>query len=161
MNWHEILQYDSATGSLVWKPRHDRSFGEASKVAGNIHHTRYLRFHHKSREYLAHRVVWEMHHGPIPKGKMIDHIDGDQINNRIENLRLADNSQNQFNSGLKVNNTSGFRGVTWNKKNRCWYAQIRHGGSNRHLGSFATAKDASNAYEAAAKEVHAEFFRAA
>ena len=90
----------------------------------------------------------------------IDHKDGNKLNNTRTNLRPATNQQNQFNTKRQANNTSGFKGVTWDKHNKRWLARIRFGKGNRkHLGSFATAQEAARAYNNAAEELHGEYAR--
>lgn len=110
-------------------------------------------------KYLAHRIIWEMHHGPIPDGMKVDHRDMDPWNNRLVNLRLATNSQNMCNRPKQANNTSGYKGVCWDAVNEKWMAQIRAGGVSRILGRFHTAEEAYEAYCDAAKAAHGEFFR--
>ena len=103
-----------------------------------------------------HSCVWVYFNGDIPEGMEVDHINRDSKDDRIENLRLADFSQNRgFNRTLRSDNTSGYRGVT--KKGSKWRAQI----NNIRLGSFSTPEEASAAYQKAAAELHGEFAGAA
>lgn len=71
-----------------------------------------------------HRIVWESVHGPIPSGMVIDHINGDKHDNRLENLRLCTTAQNLANAKLSSRNTSGIKGVSWNSKKSRWDAKI-------------------------------------
>lgn len=98
-----------------------------------------------------------MHQVICPPGpeKQTDHRDGDGLNNRRLNLRVATVSQNQCNRGKQRNNTSGFKGVNANA-NR-WRATIRHLGSQYHLGMFSTPEEAHAAYCKAAHKMHGEF----
>lgn len=90
----------------------------------------------------------------------IDHIDGDGLNNQRLNLRLATNAQNQWNSGLRIDNTSGHKGVCWNKNAKKWKAQIRCKSKYQILlGYFKTKEEAAKAYDNKAKEFHGEFAR--
>lgn len=93
------------------------------------------------------------------EGQMIDHKDGNGLNNIRSNLRLATNSQNQQNRHHLSLNTSGFRGVTWNKASAKWQAQIKHQGKNFYLGVFDNAEVAAAAYNAKAAELFGEFAR--
>lgn len=107
-------------------------------------------------EYRAHRLIWKMVHGdPVPD--VIDHVDGNPHNNRIENLREADHSQNHANSGLMSNNKSGIVGVRWNDAQKKFVAYICFRRKQMHIGSFATLDEAVEARKAAAKEIFGEF----
>jgi len=85
-----------------------------------------------------------------PMGMEVDHIRiGSGLDNSKANLRIVDKSTNRRNRHIFRNNKSGYRGVSWNAKGRVWQAGIGFYGKLFHLGSYATAKDASAAYEAA------------
>ena len=84
-----------------------------------------------------------MYHGVDPLEKMVDHKDKPTSNNKIDNLRLATNPQNQMNRvNLPSNNTSGVIGVCWNKKAKKWEAQIRVNKVQKFLGYFINKEDA-------------------
>lgn len=85
-----------------------------------------------------------------------DHGNGNGLDNRRANLREATQGQNLYNQ-IRTRGASGFKGVTWWKRDQCWKAQISAGGVNRHLGYFPNARDAALAYDAAARELHGEF----
>jgi hypothetical protein len=91
-----------------------------------------------------------------PKGWQVDHINGDRLDNRRENLRLATRSQNQANS-LNPRNSSGFRGVS--PRNGRWVAQTKHLGRYYSLGTFDNPEDAARAYDKAAVRLHGQFAR--
>ena len=80
----------------------------------------------------------------------VQHIDGDPCNMAWRNLRLATNSQRAAGQRLSVRNTSGFKGVTWRKRQQAWCAAIKHDGRSHHLGYFTNPTDAAAAYDAAA-----------
>jgi hypothetical protein len=88
---------------------------------------------------------------------LVDHINGDGLDNRRSNLRSATNAENSKNQRIPVNNTSGFKGVAWHKRDMRWQAYIRLDDGRRHLGTFTTAEDAAYAYDAAARELFGEF----
>jgi len=73
----------------------------------------------------------------------VDHIDRNKLNNRKKNLRIVTHKQNIQNSRLSKNNTSGYNGVWWNKRDKCWATEIRGKNSKKiHLGSFKRLEDA-------------------
>lgn len=85
-----------------------------------------------------------------------DHRNGNGLDNRRANLREATQGQNVYNQ-IRTRGSSGFKGVTWWKRDGCWKAQISSNGRNRHLGYFRTAEAAAHAYDEAARELHGEF----
>jgi len=105
-----------------------------------------------------HRVILALKLGrDLSEGEQVDHIDGDGLNNTRDNLRLATSAQNSANRGKQSNNTSGFKGVSWNKPRGKWRAQIRVGGNQIHLGMFTSKDEAHAAYCEAAEEYFGEF----
>ena len=89
---------------------------------------------------------------------MIDHIDENKANNNVKNLRWASDQENQYNQGKYKNNTSGYKGVSFNKKANKYESRIRINGKLKHMGYYETAEEASEAYEAKAKELHKDFY---
>ncbi|MER9176684.1 HNH endonuclease [Mesorhizobium sp. M0955] len=159
------LIYDAGTGLFTWARREEtdryaKSWNGrwAGKSAGTINYLGYVYLHMEGHDILAHRAAWAVHYGRLPEGQ-IDHINGDPSDNRIENLREATQSQNNANQGLKVTNTSGHRGVTWNKRRRKWQAQIQLDKRHRVIGHFDSLEDASIAYQSAAIQAFGEFYR--
>lgn len=94
-----------------------------------------------------------------PKGMVVDHINGNVKDSRVENLRICTHYQNLKNRQMNKNNSSGVRGVTWCKRNKRWYAKIQDRGRGFNLGYFKTIEEASQAYEAKYKELAGEFYR--
>jgi hypothetical protein len=89
----------------------------------------------------------------------VDHRNGDSLDNRRANIRLATTAQNCQNVRRNSRNTSGFKGVSWSARHRKWIAKIKACGRQRFLGLFDRAGDAHAAYCAAAVELHGEFAR--
>jgi len=92
-----------------------------------------------------------------PKGFDVDHIDHNTLNNRRRNLRLCTNSQNIMNSKIRSDNSTGFRGVSFNKKTKKYIARIMIDKKTITIGTYITALEASEAYNKVAKELHGEF----
>jgi hypothetical protein len=116
----------------------------------------YRRINVRDFDYPAHRVGWLMFYGVEPSG-LIDHIDGDRANNQICNLRIATQAENCRNSARKARSLP--RGVKCSTSGRKFYAQIRDGSKQIHLGTFTSVDDAYAAYCAEAVRLHGNFAR--
>lgn len=115
----------------------------------------YIRVRVGGKEYRAHRVIWEMFNGPIPEGMLVDHIDRNVYNNRIENLRLVTRQQNNANRGNIPGKYNLPKGVTKNGKR--FRAKIYYKGEAVCLGTYDTPEEASMAYTEAAEILNGEF----
>lgn len=105
-----------------------------------------------------HRVILERIIGrTLTRTELTDHIDGNPLNKCRTNLRIATNAENQRNRGKTRANTSGFKGVYWERLIGKWRAQIVTNGKQIRLGSFDTPEAAHEAYCIAAREFHGEF----
>lgn len=107
---------------------------------------------HKSSLCRMHHLIL-----PLKKGYMVDHINGNRLDNRRNNLRLVTKSQNMMNRGLQKNSKSGYMGVSWHKKTKSWRAYIKKDRKQIYLGLYDTKIQAAKAYNEAAKEYHGEF----
>lgn len=92
-----------------------------------------------------------------PSGREVDHWNHDTLDNRKQNLRKCTHAQNGKNRGKQANNTSGFKGVCWNKLRSKWIAQLEVNKKHVNLGYFAEKEEAAHAYDEAAKFYHREF----
>ena len=124
---------ESSTG-LVWKA--DRGKLRAGQEAGTLNRKGYFQVRFKYCNYKSHRVAYFLNTGIDPEENQIDHIDGDPSNNKISNLRLATNKQNQDNKKKSINNTSGVTGVSWCKTSKKHFAHIRCYSKTINLGVF-------------------------
>lgn len=108
----------------------------------------------KNTPILMHRFIMD-----CPKGKVVDHINGNQMDNRCKNLRICTQSQNNANQrGAKHNSVSGYKGVYWHKSAKKWCAEVVHEHKKYYLGLFVNKLDAAEAYNIKAKELNGEFF---
>lgn len=107
------------------------------------------------RSIFMHREIM----GLVDEGRavIVDHRNGNPLDNRRENLRLCTSTQNACNAKRQRNNTSGYKGVSWNKRDRRWHARIGIEGKNIFLGGFHSPEKAHQAYCEAAARLHKEF----
>ncbi len=153
-----LLSYDEKTGIFTWLlPRINNKI-KAGSVAGALHHTGYLYIGINKKYYGAHRLAWLYVYGSFPND-MIDHINGNSIDNKIDNLRLSTNTQNQYNQKISKNNTSGIKGVCWHKVAQKWSARIRFNGKRIYLGLFENLELAELVINEARNKYHGEFAR--
>ena len=119
-----------------------------------MHHSGYINIRVNNKTYLAHRLIWLYVYGKWPI--IIDHINGNKIDNRICNLRNATYQQNNCNKKF-IENTSGIKGVCWDKVRGKWFARIMLNYKSINIGRFDNLNDAKLAIEAARIKYHGEF----
>lgn len=161
MNFKEIFNYNE--GKLFWAV--DRHKLPAGDEAGWEDKDGYLLVTlprnlkpEGGRVFKAHRIIWEMFNGDIPEGMLIDHIDGNKKNNKLENLRLATYKQNFWNR-KPVESKVASKGVQLSENGR-YRARIRHPNGQRvSLGNWETEAEASAAYQTAAMLLFGDFAR--
>lgn len=106
----------------------------------------------KRQKYAVHRIAFYMQHGWVPDE--IDHINGNGMDNRIQNLRPATTAQNAQNRSLLITNTTGYKGVRTHKRSNRFQAQMKINGKQRHLGTFDTKELAAEFLDLARDMVH-------
>lgn len=148
---HELFEYRD--GVLYWKAK--RIGCTKGKPAGRISSSGYLQTSVFYKRYANHRLIFLMHYGYLPK--FLDHVDENKLNNSIENLRPATINENNRNVGMKKNNTSGFKGVYWNKKSQKWIVNVKVNGKTRHFGCFLDKELAALVAIEARNKYHGEF----
>jgi len=160
----EVIEYDSATGQFTWRQDLGAGRPKAGDAAGLAHTSalgcKHIRIKIDGRRYYAHRLAWLYVHGAWPADR-IDHIDGNGLNNRLANLREATHAENLRNRGKQKNNSSGFKGVYWDRRGGKWRAQIMLNNRMKSLGSFETKEAAHDSYCAACAAFHGKFGRVA
>jgi hypothetical protein len=149
---NDLFEYKD--GGLYWKKssRH----GWVGKQAGTICNG-YVQVRINQKHNYAHRIIFFMHHGYLPN--YIDHIDGNPLNNKIENLRATNSSGNSANSKVKITNTSGYKGVSFRSDTNKWQAALTKDYKKISLGCYETAEEAHQAYLKGSKEHFGEFAR--
>jgi RimJ/RimL family protein N-acetyltransferase len=108
--------------------------------------------HHRRGSLLMHRLLTD-----APPGQGVDHINGNGLDNRRTNLRLATKAQNGINRPLPPNGSpsSQYKGVAWFKRDQCWRARI--GKNSLHIGYYSSEEEAARAYDEKAKEIYGDF----
>lgn len=149
------LHYDPETGVFtriaVGSKRQARRVGEHPGTLNKANG--YVQFHACGGLQYAHRLAWIYMHGAIPEGAKIDHANRCRHDNRLSNLRLASHADNIRNCKVRTDNTSGVKGVHFDKSRGKWAVGI----GNRKLGRFETFEAAIQARRQAAESTFGAF----
>lgn len=122
--------------------------------------TRYLWINQKNKQLFMHRVILERMVGrPLTRQDQTDHIHGMTLDNRRSEIRLATYTENSHNTGMRKNNTSGYKGVSYSEYHGKFRAQLQLRNKKIHLGWYITAEEAYVVFCEAAKKYHGEFVR--
>lgn len=147
-----IFDYNFETGELIWRYREELDSQwngrMAGKRAGTNHRQGYRCVEINNIKYQAHRVIWKLAYGEIPEYMMVDHINGSKADNRLENLRLVTNRENQYNRSCDIGRQ--YKGV-YKIRNR-WKAEITTAEGRKYLGVHATPELAALEYDKAARK---------
>lgn len=142
ISWGEYFSYSD--GNLTWiKTTSNRV--KIGSIAGWIDGKGYLRIRLFGKSYGVHRIVYEMHYGPIPDGMEIDHIDHNPLNNKIENLRVVCRIGNMRNKSKPIHNRTGVIGVSLCSRTGKFFASIQVEGKTKYLGRYMSIEDAAEA----------------
>ena len=154
---NELVDYNKETG--VFTRKISRGGRRAGELVGHNHRSGYkfmgVTIDGKYKTIALHRLAWFMSYGVLPK--VIDHIDMDKSNNKIRNLRDCSHSQNNMNRPRQSNNTSGVKGVHYNKNKGSWASYIIVNGRQKHLCQTKDFEYACFARLEAEKKYHGEF----
>jgi hypothetical protein len=145
--------FDYRDGNLYWKHRVNSKVAAGSK-AGTVDHRGYVTITIQGKKWHAHRLVWLWHGKELPP--QLDHRDTDKANNRIENLRPADNVTNACNVRLKRNNRTGVKGVSWCNTYQKYVVQL-YFNKRKVSGRFHSLDEAKMFADAKRQEIHGEF----
>ena len=145
---HELFDYNPVTGG--WTNKTNRgSRARVGHPAGSLDKDGYVRIRISSIDYQAHRLAWAYVHGDFPEGEQpfIDHINGNPSDNRITNLKISSQAENNKNKKMKSNNTSGVTGVSRTEivsssgeMYRYWTAQWYDENGKEHKKAFSIGK---------------------
>jgi hypothetical protein len=140
----------------------DEDYERLSKVRWHAwwtHHTQSFYARRNSPRVNGKRHLILMHREIMgePDGVVVDHVNHNTLDNRRENLRACSHSENNHNQRKRCDNSSGFKGVSWNKRQKKWRAYIKINGKQQHLGYYTSEIEAAAAYDAAAAELHGDF----
>ncbi len=145
MSYFDRIHYDAETGVFTWAVA-GRGI-RVGAVAGVKTSEGYWQIKLGFKAYRAHRLAWFLVHGVWPDGS-IDHINGDRLDNRIANLRIASHAVNMQNKRVAManNKSCGLLGVTWNIQHERWQASVMVNKKRHFLGHFDTPEAAHAAY---------------
>ena len=148
---------DYKDGKLFWKESRCCNKIKKGSEAGTMTVSGYRTVSINGKQTRSHRLIYILHFGHAPE--IIDHINGDKLDNRIENLRPANDMTNQFNSKLSTKNTSGVKGVVWCKDRNKWKVQIQKNKKTHFFGYFDDINDAEECMKLARSGLHGEYAR--
>ncbi len=143
----ELLDYDPETGVFRWRVR--RPHAAVGQRGGHIMALGYRSLRVFNQQYYAHRLAWFWMTGSWPDSQ-IDHRDGVRDNNAWSNLREATTQEQAQNLARSKRNTSGYRGVCFDKARGTWIARLGF----QHLGRYSSAEEAYGAYLRAKPKLH-------
>lgn len=157
MNRTEILSvliYQPSTGIFRWRTR---TGGKAVKgsIAGGVNSRGYVSLRVKGKNYTAHRLAFFLVNGFLPPE--VDHIDGNKTNNSATNLRASTKSENQHNSKIRKDNSTGVKGVHWDSRDRKWVSSIKKDKVRHDLGRYESIFDAACAVISMRNRLHGDF----
>jgi len=135
----KLFKYDPDTG-VVTRRISSGPRARAGDIVNNKQNTGYLAVSIMHSSYLLHRIIWKMITGRDPIS--LDHINHKKEDNSWSNLREATKSENGRNVPIRIDNSSGFTGVVWNKSENKWQTYITLEGKTKHLGIFSSKLDA-------------------
>ena len=151
---HQFFEYRD--GAIYWKIMRS-GMAKAGSQAGCVNGRGYFVVGINLKKYFVHRIIWAMHgNEPVV---MLDHINGDTADNRIENLRAATYESNNCNARLSKRNTSGYKGVSWNSAVKKWMGTVQHEHKIYKTPAFDCRHKCAEAVKALRCELHGEYTR--
>ena len=152
----EWFRYDPETGQFYWikRPKIGGGSAKVGDVAGSISTNKRRVLWLKGKRIYASRAAWIMSNGDVPDGVLIDHMDGDTLNDRLGNLRIAGTAQNTWN---RLGTGDRLKGVSKGDRGR-FKARISVPGGKINLGTWDTEAEAHAAYMGAAAVLHGDYW---
>ena len=147
----ELFEYKD--GQHYWKIKPLKGKVKIGDCAGSSDGLGYFQTKINGKAYKNHRIIFLMHHGYLPN--KVDHKKG--LSNTIDNLRDASDIENAQNSKIPSNNTSGYKNVRWNKRNKKWVVEIRVNYQRKYFGSYFDIEVAKFVAETMRHKYHAKF----
>jgi hypothetical protein len=135
----------------------DDDFDNLNQYKWHVHTKGYAVRHGKSDDGLGRTIRMHREILCAPEGLQVDHINRDKLDNRKNNLRLCNNSQNHMNKNVRVDNSSGHPGVSWSKISNKWHVYLNIDGVRKNLGFYSDIKRAIAARVKAEKKFYKEF----
>ncbi len=157
-SFKDMIDYNPNTGNFSWRHRFSPNGRPLTGAPGWPTNQGYVRIASGGVEIQAHRLAYRIMMGcDVPDGQEIDHINGDRSDNRWCNLRVVSRTQNNMNAKVKSNNSSGFTGVSYDKRRDSWAAEIKINKRKIFLGRFATLEEAVDSRRKAEIEHFGEY----
>jgi hypothetical protein len=150
---HELFEYKDGN---LYRKISVRGSTKGKKV-GVINNSGYTTIVVDGKNMAMHRAVFIMHHGYSPA--MIDHIDGNKSNNKIENLRPCTKSTNGWNRKIHKNNKTGIKNVLWKAEKNAWIVKLNVNKKRIHLGLYRDLELADLVAQEARDLYHGQFAR--
>jgi hypothetical protein len=151
---NQLFEYKE--GGLYWKVNRNSRARKGQEAGTCLTSAGYKCLNLNYTMYATHRLIFLFHHGFLPE--KIDHINGNKVDNRIENLRAASVSENGWNAKKRVDNTSGVKGV-WKHNQGKWAAELTMNKKKIWLGLFVEKEEAANAVKQYREQHQKEFAR--
>ncbi len=147
----ELFDYECSTGNLVRKVKTSNNTIVGSNV-GWKNSEGYLNVRVDYVVYKVHQIIWLHVNGVWPSG-VVDHINRNKTDNRIENLRDTTVHVNNINKGARKDSKTGVPNVTWRERDKKFYVACRRNGKQNYGGSFSTLSEAKLFAESFVSEI--------
>jgi hypothetical protein len=148
----ELFEYRD--GNLYWR-KTVSTLAQAGTKAGCVNGRGYVAVGLHYKKYLVHRLIWVMHgNDPVD---VIDHINGDVTDNRIENLRASTHAENMCNARISKRNSSGIKGVSWSKSTNKWVGSVWFEHKIYKTPGFEKKEECAESVKTLRASLHGEF----